>query len=86
MMENGGNRAESKGFALACQVNDDTFGLSHNLEIFRKYTQITAICNLLNKFILRDDTKKIGTNPTPLPYPTIDFAHLNQPRPKMRLM
>nr|DAT85529.1 MAG TPA: hypothetical protein [Caudoviricetes sp.] len=29
-------------------MNDDTFGLSHNLVIFRKYTQITAICNLLN--------------------------------------
>lgn len=29
MMENGGNRAESEGFTLACQVNDDAFGLSH---------------------------------------------------------
>ncbi len=29
MMENGGNRAKSESFTLACQVNDDAFGLSH---------------------------------------------------------
>ena len=58
MMKYGRYRAKSERSALSNQVNDDTFGLPHTLKLFRKYTQITAICNLLNNIILIEGIKK----------------------------
>jgi len=47
MVEYGGNRPKIEVFTLADEMDVYHFDWSHSLEFFRKYTHITAICNLL---------------------------------------